>query len=398
MSENTINIPERITIPHQVATLMYYLNEREYHCYIVGDCVKNLLIGEPIGDIDIIVNAELDRLELILEDYRIISIDQEKNEMVVMAGAIPVMIGSFRCVNQEIEIPFRTLTDELSMRDFTINAICADYEGNIVDPFDAVSCLTQTPFLLKAVGEGFSEIEDENGHLVSYPLSVEKNPVYLLKALALMGTGDYILSHITAQAIKQSANIVENLSPEELRLCFEEILMSKRVCDVFMEFPKVITAVFPELIPALDFDQKSIFQDYTLYEHLCKSVGYSYPDLALRYSLLFHGVGKPDCLAISKGGAASYYGHSERSMLLAGSAMRRLKAPKDLIEEVCFLIVHHDMGEILEEQDALELADRYSKQDVRKILLFASANLRGKSVNNEQKSAYLKKMSDLVSK
>lgn len=379
---------------------MYFICERDYHCYVVGDYVRNMILGEPMGDIDVIVNAELDRLEIILEQYRIIERDPEKSEMVVMAGGIPVMISSFRCekLPEMTPVDRRTLTDELSMRDFTVNTICADRTGLIVDPFYGTDCLRQKPYILKAVGEDEPPVKNENGELIYAPLSIEKNPFYLFKALELMGSGDYVISQTTSECIKNNVGLVEQLTFDELRNAFEAVLMSKRVCDVFLEYRDIVTAVFPELSAAVDFDQCSIFQNYTLYEHLCRSVGFSYPDLALRYALLFHGSGKPDCQAINANGAATYYGHAERAALIAGNALRRLNAPEELIDEVTFLITHHDMGEILEERDAMELAEKFSRPDVRKILLLACANLRAKSENNEQKAAALKKLSELFSR
>lgn len=379
---------------------MYFICERDYRCYVVGDYVRNMILGEPMGDIDVIVNAELDRLEIILEEYRIIERDPEKSEMVVMAGGIPVMISSFRCekLPEMTPVDRRTLTDELSMRDFTVNTICADRTGLIVDPFYGTDCLRQKPYILKAVGEDEPPVKNENGELIYAPLSIEKNPFYLFKALELMGSGDYVISQTTSECIKNNVGMVEQLTFDELRNAFEAVLMSKRVCDVFLEYRDIVTAVFPELSAAVDFDQCSIFQNYTLYEHLCRSVGFSYPDLALRYALLFHGSGKPDCQAINANGAATYYGHAERAALIAGNALRRLNAPEELIDEVTFLITHHDMGEILEERDAMELAEKFSRPDVRKILLLACANLRAKSENNEQKAAALKKLSELFSR
>lgn len=397
MTDNTIEIPERIEIPHQVATMMYFINQRDYRCYVVGDCIKNKIIGEPMGDIDVIVNAELDRLEIILEEYRILERNPEKNEMVVMAGGIPVMVSSYRCEKSQETTPVdrRQLSDELGMRDFTVNTVCADRTGMLVDPFDGLSCLRERPFTIKAVGEDAEPVFDDNGNPVPTLLSVEKNPLYIFKAMALMGSGDYVISPKTSSCIKENAALTAQLEPEELRKAFEEVLMSKRVSDVFLEYRNVVFNVFPELKPTFDFDQRSIFQNYSLYEHLCKSVGFSYPDLALRYALLFHGVGKPDCQAVNANGAATYYGHPERAMLIAGNALRRLKAPEELIEEVQFLITHHDVGEVLEEKDAYELADKFSKSDVRKLLLLSCANLRAKSEENEQRVVAIKKMSEL---
>ena len=377
---------------------MYRLVEREYRCYMVGSAVRNLLIKEPAGDIDLITDAETERLELIFEGYRILEQDGTKGEMVVMAGAIPVMISRFRSGKNPDGTPIfgSILADELEQRDFTVNTICADLDGNIIDLFDGVSCLEQKPYILKAVGEETPAYAQENEELQAAELSVTRDPINILKALALMGSGDYVISERTAAAIKDNAESILTIPPQQLRAAFEEILAAKRVSDVFLEFSDVIVTLFPELSSAIDYDQRSIFQSYTLYEHLCKSVGSSYPDIPLRYALLFHGAGKPDCQAIDADGAATYYGHAERSMILARRAMERLEAPKELINDVSFLIIHHDMGELLDEQEAAALLDRFSAPDIRNMLLFACANLRAKSPDNEQKAAALKKLSETI--
>ena len=399
-----IFMDNKIEVPHQVATLMYRLVEREYRCYMVGSAVRNLLIKEPMGDIDLITDAEIERLEVIFEGYRILEQDASKGEMVVMAGGIPVMISRFRCGKNPDGTPIfgEVLVDELEQRDFTVNTICADRSGNIVDPFDGVSCLEQKPYILKAVGEGTDDPEnnesssEDDNEPQETSSSVTRDPLNLLKALALMGSGDYVISRRTSDAIKENAESILTLPPQQLRAAFEEILAAKRVSDVFVEFKEVIITLFPELSLTVDYDQHSIFQSYTLYEHLCKSVGSSYPDITLRYALLFHGAGKPDCQAIDAEGTATYYGHAERSMILARRALEYLEVPKEIIDDVCFLIIHHDMGELLDEQEAAALLDRFSAPDIRQMLLFACANLRAKSPDNEQKAAALKKLSETI--
>jgi tRNA nucleotidyltransferase (CCA-adding enzyme) len=390
----------KIEMPHHVVSVMYLITERDYQCFMVGDTVRKLLLGEPMGDIDVITNAEVERVEYILDNYRVIDINTVQGEIMVMAGGIPVMIRSYRRGKNEDGTPIfgGTLIDELKQRDFTINTICADLYGNIVDPFNGVNCIISEPFTLKAVGENEPPTTDENGEEHCVPLSVEKDPLFMLKALELMGSGDYIISEKTSNAIMDCSEKVKELKPKVLREAFEKILSAKRVSDVFLEYVSIVTNVFPELIPTLDFDQKSIFQNYTLYEHLCKSVGFSFPDISLRYALLLHGVGKPDCQALTSNGSATYYGHGERSMLIARRALERLEVPKDIIEDVSFMIIHHDMGEILDEHEVTALLEKYSKADLRKLLLMASANLRAKSPENDQKANNLKKLSESLLK
>lgn len=392
-----IYLDNKIEVPHQVADLMYRLCAREYHCYMVGGAVRNLLIKEPMGDVDLVTDAEIERLEVVLDGYRILEQDASKGEMVVMAGGIPVMISRFRLGKTPDGAPIfgGTLFDELRQRDFTVDTICADLNGNIIDHLNGISCLEQKPYILKAVGEG-TVLNDENGETQDSNSSILRDPINLMKALAIMGSGDYVISQRTSRTIKDNAASILTIPPAQLRAAFEEILTAKRVSDVFLEFSEVLVTIFPELKSTLGYDQRSLFQSYTLYEHLCKSVGSSYPDISLRYALLFHGAGKPDCQAIDVDGVATYYGHAERSMILARRALERLEAPADLITEISFLIIHHDMGELLDEQEAVALLDRFSAVDIRQILLFACANLRAKSPDNDQKATALKKLSETI--
>lgn len=78
--------------------------------------------------------------------------------------------------------------------------------------------------------------------------------------------------------------------------------------------------------------------------------------------------------------------------------MQRLNVNSDIIDEVRFLIAHHDMGEIINEQNLPEMTERFSKGEVRKLMLFASANIRAKNADNEPKAAAVKKLAETLPK
>ena len=65
---------------------------------------------------------------------------------------------------------------------------------------------------------------------------------------------------------------------------------------------------------------------------------------SLRLAALFHDLGKPSCFTLDHSSIGHFYGHADIGAQLAQMALRRLKAPKRMIREVCQLISIHEMS------------------------------------------------------
>ena len=148
------------------------------------------------------------------------------------------------------------------------------------------------------------------------------------------------LDRETADAMISQAGLMENLARERV---FEELskLLPLVKSEDLLHFAPVITAVIPELEPAIGFDQRNPHHVYDLYTHTACVTAATPPAVHLRWAGLLHDVGKTACFSIDDDGIGHFYGHDKVSASMADTILTRLKAPTALRERVVKLIGLH---------------------------------------------------------
>jgi len=136
-----------ITDPHtqQVCDM---LTGAGYECYFVGGCVRNALLDVPVNDIDISTNARPERVIELATTAGLKSVPTgiDHGTVTVVAGGTPYEITTYR---RDVETDGRravvdfadSITDDALRRDFTMNALYADPQGEVVDPLNGLSDL-----------------------------------------------------------------------------------------------------------------------------------------------------------------------------------------------------------------------------------------------------------------
>lgn len=139
------------------------LIDNGYEAYFVGGYVRDKLLGRPIGDIDIATSAKPDEVMRIFERH--VPTGLQHGTVTVFSDEFPFEVTTFR-TEAEYEQYRRpksvqyvnNLHEDLKRRDFTMNAMAMDAEGNVLDPFGGQADLKQK--LLRCVGtasDRFSE-------------------------------------------------------------------------------------------------------------------------------------------------------------------------------------------------------------------------------------------------
>ena len=380
---------QKVNLPQQALEIMQRLFEHHYKAYVVGTAVRELLTGGTPLDYDIITDCSIERLNAIFSaDYRILEQNIAAGEIIVMVRGMAIMVAPFRICDKDGSLIYsNNVLDDLLCRDFTVNAICAASDGDLFDPLEGAKCLLSKPYTLTAVE---SRLADDEKSI----LSVERDPSILLTALALASEGDYSIDKKTADCIMKSAQSVSTLDKSTLKELFERVLMGRRAREILLEYRTVFFVVFPELALTDGYNNQYGEHSMPLYEHICKSISFSPPILELRYALLFHGTGKPDCEAQKKDGKLTFYGHAQRASVYTERAMKRLDISEDLIREVCFLVENHDVFDGSENKETLQLKEMFGEKGLKNLLLLGSANLRAKNPDFEAKAYELKKLSE----
>lgn len=375
-----------IEIPQQVQQIIDRLAEYQYKAYIVGECVRDLLLGRRVMDYDIITNAMPERLEVILGEFRIIKNNIDKGRLVILVQGMAVEVATYCESMPDIGAPIYTsdIVKDLARREFTMNAMAYSAENGLVDPFGGGNALEGEFPVIKPI-----EYREQ-----AVLLSV--SPKTIFNALMYLGSGQYILSDEAKQIILESCELLGGMDNKTLMKSFSALLMCKRIADVMEELPQVFFAVIPELEAMYQYDQHSRNHVYDLWLHTAKAVGFSTPELNLRYALLLHGIGKPDCEAVHADGRVTFFGHAVRSRLLAERVMDRMGFMPHEIDEIAFLIENQD-AEIRMEKAEIKRALSYINPTMLKsLLLFNVANYRAKAPEFEQYAMSCKRMSERI--
>ncbi len=391
-----------LSVPLQVAEIVKILNDHTYKAYFVGDCVRALLKGENPLDFDIITDAEMYRLLAIFEDNFKTNTDYvNKGELIIINGAMGISVSPYRSRIAEDGKPIYCANpaEDLKRRAFRANAVALCYEEGLYDPFDGFNDISGENVILRAIvtPEDNEKKQQPKGKKdVSTLFGVfENNPAAVIEAVRRYSTEGVEVDTETMANINENPEVVFRISQEELHSNFRSILLGKRVTDALMDFKNVIFALIPKLKETDGYNQHSVVQEYTLYEHIAKSVGYAVPDFTVRLALLFHGIGKTDCAA-DMGSYVSYAGHAERGAMLTREIMGELGFPAELTRQVSFLVLHHD--DDVNEGNYTRYTAEYGTDLARLLVLMKSADMRAKRSDRdyEQRAGELRFIADEI--
>ncbi|MBQ8613689.1 MAG: hypothetical protein IJ416_05685 [Ruminiclostridium sp.] len=391
-----------LSVPSQVAEIIGILKEHTYEAYLVGDCVRLLLKGENCLDFDIITDAEMGRLLAIFEDRFKTNTDYvNKGELIIINGAMGISVSPYRSRMAEDGRPVycHTPEEDLKRRAFRANAVAYNLTDGIFDPFGGYEELMGENVVLSAI------VTDEPAQKkavkgkpepVSTTFSVfENSPEAMLEAIRRYSTEGVEVSEETLANICENPEIIFRVSREEFQRNFRSIMLGKRVTDTLMQFKEIFFALIPKLRETDGYDQRSIVQEYPLYEHIARSVGYAVPDFTIRTALLFHGIGKPDCAA-DMGTHISYSGHAVRGSMLTREIMTELEFPAELTRQVSFLVYHHD--DDINESNYTSYTAEYGTDNARMMVLMKAADIRAKrsDYDYEQRAGELRFVADEI--
>lgn len=330
----------RITIPENIKFILDKLIRAGYDAYVVGGCVRDALRGEEPHDWDITTNALPEQIKQVFILYPIINNNGEKHGTVtVRVNEENYEITTFRTETTYTdhrhpdEVKFTSkLEEDLSRRDFTINAMAADILGNVVDLFDGEFDLQGC--VIRCVGNANDRFEED--------------ALRILRGLRFASKYNFFIEAKTQVAMLQKAGRLSYVSKE--RICTE---LSKMI--VYPAFTRimrgqlrqVLAMIIPELGAMFDFDQMSRYHRHDLWEHtLCVMDGTTKFDLVDRLAALFHDIGKPSVYSEESWVEAitirHYTGHAAESEIMTRKILTDLKFSNDVVNSVCLLIRLHD--------------------------------------------------------
>lgn len=331
---------EKKDIPEIVSQTGSILIKNGFEAYMVGGCVRDLLIGKTPKDWDITTNATPEEIidifpETFYEnDFGTVGIVNETDDETLKVIEITPYRKEGRYSDNrrpDNVVWSKTIDEDLKRRDFTINALAYNLENNTLrDDF-----------------EGLKDIEQKTIRTVGKPHDrFSEDGLRIMRAIRLFSELNFAIDYETMTAISEKAVILNDISIERIRDEFIRIILSERPDEglALMHQLGVLKYIIPELEEGVGIGQNQAHA-FTVWEHLLRTVEHSAKknySLEVRLTALFHDIGKPRTRRYDqKKKDYTFHGHEVVGAKMTESILKRLKFPKDTIETVTKLVRWH---------------------------------------------------------
>ena len=322
-------------VPENIRQFASIFRENGHRLYIVGGAVRDHLLGRPNSDYDFCTDAKPE--EVIPMFRRVIPTGIKHGTVTVLFKGESFEVTTFRTEGAYSDqrhpdsVTFVTdLSEDLSRRDFTVNAFAADcLDGSIIDLFD-----------------GMKDLKSKTIRAIGIPRErFEEDALRLMRLARFCSKLGFEPDPETKQAASQLSASITNVSQERIYDELSKILMTEKptVGLRLLEDIGVLEHILPELTECRRIEQTKVGATDVL-EHIYNTVDaaahfrYSYN---VRLAALLHDIAKPQTMVINPYGIMRFYGHDIKSAQMARVVMRRLKCSNQLTDTVCNLIENH---------------------------------------------------------
>jgi len=324
-----------LEIPEPIAAVGERIAGAGGEAYIVGGWLRDRLRGVECNDIDLATSLTPDRVRNAVEELGpVYNLGERFGTVGVRAGECTVEITTFRrdryspgSRHPEVT-PVASIGEDLSRRDFTINAMAlqvAPEPGRLLDPFggarDIERCLIRTPGL---PGERMAE-----------------DPLRMMRAVRFAAQLGYEIDGELLGVLKGDTGLLDSISWERRRDELERILVTDGADTGIRTLVDtgLMRSVSPELAAMDGVEQPTRYHRADVLEHTLLTMMYLPADPLLRRAALFHDVGKPPAKVTSP--RISFHDHESIGEELTRRSMRRLRYGNIDIRETAFLVRRH---------------------------------------------------------
>lgn len=325
-----------IHIPTGARKIIARLEQHGYEAYIVGGCVRDSLMGKSPSDWDICTSARAEEMMALFEDKRVIPTGIQHGTLTILAEDGAYEVTTFRIDGEYLDhrhpksVAFtRELAEDLSRRDFTINAMAWHPERGLIDLFGGVEDLRDR--LVRAVGDPVQRFNEDG--------------LRMLRMVRFATVLDFDYDPATYDAVRKQGHLLQYISKERIKVELNKILLAAHPARGLEDLYTL--GMYPYIIPMMchtvGFAQRGGHHFLDVFEHSLLAVGVITPELVLRLTMLLHDIGKPFVWDSSESLSYDRFDdHAAVSAKLAGKILRDLKYDNATRKDVVELIAHHN--------------------------------------------------------
>ena len=359
---------KELTIPAYVQETLQALEKAGHQAYCVGGCVRDSLLGRVPGDWDVTTSA-LPEETMAVFGEKAVPTGLKHGTVTVCwpEGKVETTTfrrdGAYTDHRHPAQVTFTaSLTEDLTRRDFTVNAMAADLRGTLYDPFGGRADLETG--ILRCVGQPERRFSED--------------ALRILRCLRFASVLGFAIEPATGAALTDCRELLRDIAPE--RICEEltKLLCGSDAAAVLRQYAEAAGAALPEILPMVGFDQRNPHHCYDVWEHTLHALDAIRPEPLLRWAMLFHDMGKPECFALDRRGVGHFMGHGVVSRRIADGVMNRLRFGHAAKERIGELVEWHD-HRVETEKGVRRMLNHFGETDFRNLLAIQRADNMGQA-------------------
>ncbi|NSW90721.1 MAG: CCA tRNA nucleotidyltransferase [Firmicutes bacterium] len=289
-------------LPEEAKYIIRTLNENHFEAFLVGGCVRDILMGMEPKDWDITTDALPEQVKALFD--KTVDTGLKHGTVTVIIGEQSIEVTTFRIEGKYSnhrrpdKVIFTSyLEQDLGRRDFTINSIAYHPEKGFIDPFNGIEDIEKG--VIRAVGDADRRFEEDS--------------LRMLRAVRFAAQLDFKIDPGVMESIKNKKTLISKISKERIRDELTKILVSPNPSKfIFLKDLSILAVVLPEL-NKYSFDK---------IQHIIGGVEIIKNDPILRWTMLLR----------------------EESKDSANYILRNLKFDNNTIKKVCRLIEFHHIN------------------------------------------------------
>ncbi len=320
-------------VPGVVRDFASHFRSAGFQCYLVGGAVRDMLTRRSHTDFDVATDALPEQVTALFR--KVIPTGIKHGTVTVLFKGTTFEVTTFRTEGgysdgrRPDSIAFApTIVDDLSRRDFTINAMAYDLAADsLIDPHGGQKDLSAG--IIRAIGNPAERFREDG--------------LRPLRACRIAAQLSFSIEELTRAAIPGALDVLARVSAERVR---DEVLKTLEsplpsVGFLLMRDTGILGVILPELLEGVGIEQGSLhcYDVFTHSLYSCDAAPAS--SVILRLAALLHDIGKPRTRAVPPDGHPTFYSHETVSAAMAEEILIRLKLPMAVVRDVTHLVANH---------------------------------------------------------
>jgi len=323
---------EKKQLPEKVKAVMQKILDKGGEIFVAGGAVRDWILKRVISDWDFATSLKPEEMKKIFpknsfyeNDFGTFSVVLKDKEVFEITTYRSEKDYSDKRHPDKVEWG-KSLKEDTKRRDFTINALAMDINGEVIDYHNGKEDLNNR--LIKCVGN-----PDER---------FNEDALRMMRAIRIAAQIGFLIEEKTFESIQKNAHLIIEVAGERIRDELFKILVCKQAGDGMrlLKNSGLLVEIIPELLPGVGMGQRG-HHIYDVWDHElealnnCKS-----KNPVTRLATLLHDVGKPTVMKRIKG-VNTFYNHEVVGSRMAVQIGKRLRLSKKELEQLFILVRWH---------------------------------------------------------